>query len=457
MATLNCLYSETRLFDRVEFRSGINIILGRYPKSDVETGQERSVNGIGKSTLVRLIDFMLLATPGHSPLNPSRYPFLREHSVSLELTSNNQRYRIVRSFDDPTTVRFGRIGENMAEYPVPEIKEVLGNQFFAVSTPEGGVYSSTWFRDLVRFFVKDDINRGERRTPVDFLHHQGVRKAHLMALNFFLLGLPNEELQEYDEESRKLDEESKRAKGYERQIETETGRTVSEFRTEAVRLHERIELLETSLQEFQFLETYKDVERRLEEISSLISQRLARYHEYQTILHRYQESYEVEIEVNVEEIQAAYEDLNRELAQFVRHTLESVIRFRSEIAANRRRFLVEKERELDALIASTLQEIATLESSRKRLYGLLQESGAFDSIRHAYEELIEQRVAYERGTEQLRLLQEVQSTIAQISLRRSQLAREIVRQIESSQVKINRLRSLYIEILEPIPSPITGL
>lgn len=51
------IYSETNLIDAVPFHNGINIILGKY-SGDKEA---RGINGIGKSTLVRLVDFTLLS------------------------------------------------------------------------------------------------------------------------------------------------------------------------------------------------------------------------------------------------------------------------------------------------------------------------------------------------------------------------------------------------------------
>ena len=51
------LYSDTNLFKTVSFHNGINIILGSY-SDEVDA---RGINGIGKSSLVRLIDFVLLS------------------------------------------------------------------------------------------------------------------------------------------------------------------------------------------------------------------------------------------------------------------------------------------------------------------------------------------------------------------------------------------------------------
>ena len=56
MIILEKLYSKTGLIDPVVFRPGINLILGRYSNYT-----NREINGIGKSMLVRLIDYCFLS------------------------------------------------------------------------------------------------------------------------------------------------------------------------------------------------------------------------------------------------------------------------------------------------------------------------------------------------------------------------------------------------------------
>jgi uncharacterized protein YydD (DUF2326 family) len=449
MITLNCIYSETRLFDRVVFHPGINIILGKYPSDERNTDGKRSVNGIGKSTLVRLIDFALLSSPGQGALNPKTYPFLQDHNVVLEITIDEVIYRIVRSFENPSTVHFGRKDESLVEYTKLELREVLGNKFFMSGTYPGGYYTNTWFRELIKFFVKDDIGRRGQDTPINFLaRRRGVRKAQLLTYNFFLLGLPNEHLYDYGNVQVQSGDKATARRELERQIEQETGKPISEFRTEVAKFKERVTLLETSLQEFEFLETYKDVEERLVEIARLISEQLGRYHAYRKTLERYAESYRVEIEVSVEKVRALYEDVDRDLGTFVEKTLDEVIQFRREIAENRRRFLTDKERELEGAISQVMSDITALERKRQKLYNLLQEKGAFDSIRHTYEQLIEEKVDLERSSAKLTQLLEMQSSIAKLRLRLSELTSAIIEDIRASQEQINALRLLYKEILE---------
>jgi len=78
------LYSETGLLNKdVVFRPGINIILGKYAHNKQESG----INGIGKSSLIRLIDYLLLSEGADKIFSNEKYSFLwkEEHTVTLKL------------------------------------------------------------------------------------------------------------------------------------------------------------------------------------------------------------------------------------------------------------------------------------------------------------------------------------------------------------------------------------
>ena len=89
MILLHRVYSDTNLFDEVEFIEGINVVLGKY--SGEEEGRE--VNGIGKSTLVRLIDFALLSDSSKSFFPARKYKFLHEHNYNFQSTMSTTRLK----------------------------------------------------------------------------------------------------------------------------------------------------------------------------------------------------------------------------------------------------------------------------------------------------------------------------------------------------------------------------
>ncbi|MBI5676260.1 MAG: hypothetical protein HZC48_10625 [Nitrospirae bacterium] len=76
------LYSETDLLLKAfRFEPGINIILGKY-SGDREN---KGINGIGKSSLVRLIDYAMLSNSAEKRFSQPKYDFLRIENHNLRL------------------------------------------------------------------------------------------------------------------------------------------------------------------------------------------------------------------------------------------------------------------------------------------------------------------------------------------------------------------------------------
>lgn len=67
MFKLTSLSSPSGLFEEIIFKNGLNIILGRYSKSG------KDINGIGKTTIINLIDYCLLADGVKSELFKEKY------------------------------------------------------------------------------------------------------------------------------------------------------------------------------------------------------------------------------------------------------------------------------------------------------------------------------------------------------------------------------------------------
>jgi len=443
MILLNRIYSETGLFDEVRFLPGINIILGKY-SGDREG---RGVNGVGKSTLVRLIDFALLSKEAKEffDIKIKTRSFLKDHNLILEFSMDNIIYKIKREFGNQKIAYFGLKGENLVEYSESELRDILGTKFFCLDEYNGYI-DSAWFRRLMRFFIKDDINHHERKDPINFID-PNLRKSALLIYNFYLLGIPNSNIYEFNNLQERIEKLKSTVKELERKIEEETGKTVEEFRIEMLNMEERIIILEDSLKEFKFIDNYKDVERRLIELSNLISQKLASYNVLRRKLEDYQKSYTFELDIDVERVKELYYEINKELANFVKQTLDEVISFRKEIIENRRKFLIKRETELNKSINVILNDISKLEEERSKLYKLLQEEKALDSIINTYEQLINEKAKIERNMSSIRNIQEIERTIADLDIDKSIIISKIIDNIDGSKYRITELTSLFNNIL----------
>ena len=233
MVILKRIFSDNDLFNEVRFKKGINIIQGKYSTN-------RELNGIGKSTLVRLIDFALLSDSGAKKyFDPKKYEFLKESSVILEFETNNQQiYFAKRNFEDPQVPRFGPELSNLTPYKDDQLKLRFGNLFFG-QNDYNGIYKDSWFRTLIKFFIKDDINNFERKNPLKFYNNM-ANDFESYIYNLFLLNLPNEPVNNY-KESRTKEKELRKSYNNEKiRIESDSGKKLEEKNSEIAILSNKI-------------------------------------------------------------------------------------------------------------------------------------------------------------------------------------------------------------------------
>ena len=191
------IYSETNLIDAVPFHNGINIILGKYSGDKAARG----INGIGKSTLVRLVDFTLLSGKAEKRFGHKKYDFLRddEHTITLEFEVQGQKYFIRRSFAETKKIFFGKRPDTFDEYEKSEMPKLLEGIFFPTENNEV-FFEGKRYGTLMEFFVKDDLQSQQRADPLNFVSYNANAREKAL-YNFYLLNLPTKTLLKYNEVS----------------------------------------------------------------------------------------------------------------------------------------------------------------------------------------------------------------------------------------------------------------
>ncbi len=442
MITLNALYSETGLFDKITFRPGINIIKGLY------TGRG-DVNGIGKSSVVRLIDYAFLATGAKSFFKQAKFDFVRGHDISLEFSIHDDSYKIKHFFrDKDNKVYFGKTAGELVEYSQNELKKILGMKLFPQDTYKG-IIENGWFRNLMRFYIKEDLKHHQRLKPEEFINPgRSYRAARSVYHNLFLLDLPNENIVKFD----RLDEDIKKKgnvkKELEKRLQEETGKTVDQYNSEKQKSEERIELLEKGTTDYKFLKNYEEIEEQLVKLSSTISEKLSLLRRLEKESQGYKESYKLEFDADIEKVSRIYSELDQQIGSFAKKTLQEVVRFRRDISENRKKFLKERQQELSGNIERITKEISQLETRRVKLYKYLEEKKALDSLKHSYEMLIEEKATLARNDAFINQINELTLRISETSEKISAAITSIIKDIQGSQEKIRELRALFFEILK---------
>lgn len=441
---LQKLFSNTGLIDEVIFHSGINIILGKYSKDKEAQG----INGIGKSTLIRLIDFAFLSDSAQKIFSNKKYDFLRsdQHEITLEFKIEKQSYFIQRDFSSKMKIQFGSSLLKMDNFEKTELKTILTNLYLPVEKNDV-FFTGNKFRTIFDFFIKDDLDNQKRFEPLNFLKYNANVKEKAI-FNFFLLDLPTAHLINYDEQSKEYDKIKSAIDTSEQKIKIDTGKSIQEYRSERFNIEQRISLLEESLDNYQFIEKYKDVEKQLGKVNGLINEKLKEYNSLEIKVSKIKESYDVNQNVETKEIQKIYNEVLENFGNQVAKTLDEVIEFKNNILSNRKKYLLQKEQKLQIAIDQVLKDIAIHENKRSSLYKTLDEKGALDSIKNTYEDLIIEKTELERNLQLIKQIDEYQEMLTNLNVTISEVRRLISVEIKQYQNRIDELRKLFIEILK---------
>jgi uncharacterized protein YydD (DUF2326 family) len=446
MIVLKRLYSETNLFEEVEFKLGINIILGRYSSNE----QREGINGIGKSSIVRLIDLAFLGDANQRYFLQKKYSFLYNHSFTLEFEIDKQLYSIKRLFNKKKLDTWFSIGiQNYQEYEADDLKLYLSNLLFLKEDLDLYIDAS-WFRDLIRFFIKDDINRQTRTNPMDFISDGRYRVNDMVLLykNFFLLGLPNHNIVEYEKHKKELDKKKVFKKNLVNEIENDTNTKIDHFKSQLFELEKDITLLEKVTNDYHFLPLYQKSEQQLTFIEKSVSEKLKIRKSLLREKENYDKSSKINLNADIQKVEKIYRQINEELSKVVAKKLNEVVAFRKEIVENRRLFLKERQSVIESELNILSMEIVKLEEERSSIYKILDEKKALDSLKNAYQELIVKKTKLETSKVNLQKIDKIDIEISYISTELSTIKTKLLEQVQDIEQQVKNLRALFYDVLE---------
>jgi uncharacterized protein YydD (DUF2326 family) len=439
------LYSETGLLvENITFQPGINIIYGKYSKDDDAKG----INGIGKSSLVRLINYMLLSDSSEREFKKTKYNFLRieKHSLILEFSVNNKKYFIKREFENEDVIWYGTIPNKLTDYDKAEILNVLSGVLLPVENNEVYIEGNK-FRTLMQFFIKDDIQNKGRSDATNFFSFtpNAVEK---YIYNFYLLNLPTKNLINFNEVAKDYKSYSSALKTHEEKLKIETGRTIEEYRSEKLKLETNVAKLRERLTGYDFMETHAEIEKKLSDIISDINTKSQEYHLISQKLKNIRDSYQVNQDIDTERIKKLYNEVQTNFGTSVKKSLDEIIEFKKEILENRNKFLVKKENDLVEVMNAIFKELSKLENSRTKLLEELKEKGVLDKLEKTYENLLTEQSSLEKQNLILQQVDEYNVILSDLDVALSATKKDVVSDIQRSNSSLNELRKLFYEILE---------
>ena len=380
-------------FHPVEFTPGLNVILA--DRTETST-QKDTRNGLGKSTLIDIIDFCL-GSNVRKGQGLSIEP-LQDWEFTLEITLGGDPVKVTRAINSPGQLDIEGLWDGWVEQSdsinlfkksrlrLDLWRTFLGTTLFGLHPNYATKYKLS-FRSLISYFIR----RGTVAYIDPFSHtrHQLTwdRQLHIA----FLLGMNWENASKWQE----LKDQEKGIRTINEAIESgamEGARgSVGELEAECVQLESQLKRESDALEGFKVHPQYETIQNEANRITETIHNLTNQNIVDQRRLSRYKESVEAETPPSNTAIDNIYEETGVTFPDSVRRTLTEAKEFHSKIIENRRAFLETEIRRIERKIRLQNEEIRRRTDERANLLRILETHGAMQELAKLQERIIEIR------------------------------------------------------------------
>lgn len=439
MIFLRTIYSEPEgLFEKVVFKDGINIIFGGYKDNETRKGRG-SLNSVGKSTLVKLINFCLLSSfDKRSELYNARY-ITDDYYIVLELEINNVLYKIKRSTKNQNIVYFGQ--DILKEYKLNILKKHFANLFFFDENYDG-VFKDTWFRQLIPFFMRDEFNGFSR--PIDYIG--GRKDLELIPYNLFLLGIDNTLAYRNFNLRVELKDKHKTQTTVSKIITEKYSIDVEDVNSKLDELRDEIKSIEDNLKNYESGFVYSDVEKKADELTEEIKSLIRNNQIQMNRLKSYESNLKLNITVSTDKVKELYKQVNEDLGIKVKKSLDEVIEFKQNLVKSRYNFLKEEIDNLKFSIRDRQKRIDDLIIRRTNYLKILDERKALKDITNVVTIINEKNKELTELNGKVSVYNDLQDDILSIKSKEAELDIDIHKFIKYQQDEITDIRRIFNEI-----------
>lgn len=377
---IHSVRSTLESFRTVEFQPGMNVVLADTTK---KASEKDSRNGLGKTTLLSVIDFCfgaqerrgkgLLAEP------------LRGVAFMVELTVGGKRLLVTRRTSDPSWVTietseggevdlFGKATNTSTEISVREWTRLLGVQMFGLprdSEERPGVPS---FRALISYFLR--TGKGAFLEP--FFTTPKLQLAELQIYNTYLLGLEWmhavewKQLRERQKELKSLKISAKRG------MVKEMLGSLGQLKAHRVQLVDQQLRQRADLKAFKVHPQYEQIENEADDLTQKLHELSNEEVSERQLLTLYRQSLVDERVPAAERIAGLFEQAGIAFPDMVKRRLDEVEVFHKTVVENRRKFLTVEVERLEAASAGRRARVRELSDRRAVLMSILETHRALD-------------------------------------------------------------------------------
>ncbi len=370
-----------KYFSDITFKDGINYVYG-YRDKPQGKGKD-SLNNLGKSSFLDLIDFTLGSdfTIENNARLYTAYEkgFLENLTVYLEFESGDDYYVIRRSFDNSSIVELKTNNDKYKEYPIEDFRAKLCNTIFA-RDDYSGFYSPKWLRRLLAFYITIlKINKKEYPDPFAYLEFSN--ELALLQYHLFLLNIDNRLIYNLKAKVDEIDKKKKLVNtAVKNFISVHQLKTVSDVEDKIKQIKTEVEEIRERIKAYKLASSQKLNADKANELTKVINKLSFENFSNQKKIDTYKESLSNNLSIRLSTVEKIYNDFQELLGTKIRKELEDVVKFRKNLVASRKDFILEEIEKLNKEIENNKLKIDDLDNQRAEIFRILSTASAIKNI-----------------------------------------------------------------------------
>lgn len=376
---LSKIYSnQDRKFKPIFFNMGLNFIYGdvRYPEN-----KKLDSHNLGKTTLARLLDFMLLAKRNNKSFLFANYDIFESFVFFLEVRlSENNYLTIRRSISDSSKISFFTHQEENQNYiskpdrewnhfdlPFDRAKAYLDSKLNLTAIKD-------WpYRKLISYLIR---TQDDFRQVFQLSSQQRGKDADWKPYMADLLGFNGELARQRYQVSKQCDDIKREIKEHQDFDEKNASEALSKTDGRLLLRNQELMELEQFINGFNFNEIDKQtIEQLVADIDEqIIHLNMKEYSLKNSIYHIQQSFSEDNIKFDPKEVRQLFDEVSVLFSEQVNKDFEQLITFNRAITKERNSYLTQELIENQQELASTQEELKALNEERAKQLQFLQEN-----------------------------------------------------------------------------------
>lgn len=413
-------------FKQVIFKEGFNIIVA--DKTSESTSKD-SRNGVGKSTLIEILDFCL----GSDMTEGLKAEQLYNWTFFLEIDLNEESYIISRNtkISKYVYIEKGNVENwplkpkkdlllNKKFYSISQWRKLMGDQLFNLKIVDKKKKYKPSYRSLISYFIR----KGKDAYLNPFQHSKMQQKWDIQVNNAYLLGLNFE----FPAKLQLIKEKKKLLKSLKTASKTEffdnIMGSIGELEAEKIKVENKIRIIENQIRSYKVYPQYYNIQEEANEISEKICKLNDEYTINFNLLTQYQNSIKEEEYTPTYDIKEVYSKIGLIFPQSVKKRLEDVEKFHTSIIRDRKEYLLTEIERLNNIINSTKEQIEKFSNERAEKMKILTTHGALNEFSKIQENLVNKKSFLNEIKQKVENLKKVEKGSSEIKIEKEILLQD---------------------------------